>query len=424
MKSSQQGHSHTELWRRNLPLAWVAIFCGVFSFSFIFPFIPLYIATLGVSEPGRAALWSGLIGGAGGLGMFVGAPVWGMAGDRYGRKNNVVRALLGSGVSLALMGFSTNVYQLLGFRLLAGFMGGIPPTAMALIASQAPRSRTSFCMGVLQMAMFTGGTFGPLIGGFLTEALGFQRTFFAAGGIVSLVGLAVLLLVKEEFQRPEELTAVGPQRQLRLFFEAVTTREVLAVLGVLTMIQFSPVIMFPVLPLFLEELASGSVSTVSSGIAFSAMGFTSALSSLLMAQLGERVGLKRLIVVCAALSGAFYLPMLVVDAPYQAIALVAVFGLFSGAMLSSTSALLGLAVPREQHGRAFGASQSAVSIAFAVGPLLGGVFAATLGLRNVFLVSAVSFFLVSFVSLRFIRIRRQGDVYPDSGRTSAATDER
>ncbi len=198
----------------------------------------------------------------------------------------------------------------------------------------------------------------------------------------------------------------------------------LAVLGVLTMIQFSPVIMFPVLPLFLEELAGGGVSTVSSGIAFSAMGFTSAISSLFMAQLGERVGLKRLIVVCAALSGAFYLPMLVVDAPYQAIALVAVFGLFSGAMLGSTSALLGLAVPREQHGRAFGASQSAVSIAFAVGPLLGGVFAATLGLRSVFLVSAASFFLVSLVSLKFIKIRQQGGAIADGGRAPAANDER
>jgi len=356
--------------------------------------------------------------------MFIGAPIWGMVGDRYGRKKNLVRALLCTGVTLALTGLSTNVYQLLAFRLLGGLMSGIPPTAMALVASQAPRARTAFCMGLLQMAIFAGSTFGPLIGGFLTEPLGFQKCFFVAGGLLGLMGLTVLLLVKEEFQRPEELTAKGPLAQLRLFFDAVTTKEILAVLGILFMLQFGPVIMFPVLPLFLEELAGGSISTISSGIAFSVMGLTSAVSSLLMAQVGERIGLKKLIVVCAALSGLFYLPMLVVNASYQVIVLMGIFGLFGGAMLSSTSALLSLAVPREQHGRAFGASQSAFSTAIALGPILGGVFATTLGLRRVFLVSAFVFFLVSAVSLKFIKIRvREDAVAPALEETPTASEE-
>ena len=396
-----------ELWRRNLPVVWAAIFFGIFSFSFIFPFLPLYIRTLGVDDPGRAALWSGLVGGAGGLGMFIGAPIWGMVGDRYGRKKNLVRALLCTGVTLALTGLSTNVYQLMAFRLVGGLMSGIPPTAMALVASQAPRAKTSFCMGLLQMAIYTGTTVGPLIGGFLTGMIGFQNSFYAAGGMLGLIGLVVMVMVKEEFQRPEELTAATPLSQFRLFFEAVTTREVLGVLGVLFMLQFSPMIMFPVLPLFLEEIAGSNISAVYSGIAFSVMGLTSAVSALFMARGGEKIGLKNLIVICAALSGLFYLPMLLVNAPYQVIILMGIFGLFSGAMLGSTSALLGLAVPREQHGRAFGASQSAFSIAIALGPVIGGVFASGLGLRYVFLVSAVVFFIVAFISMRFITIQGQ-----------------
>ena len=137
------------------------------------------------------------------------------------------------------------------------------------------------------------------------------------------------------------------------------------------------------------------------------MGLTSAVSSLLMFQVGRRIGLKSLVVACAVLSGLAYLPMLAVNAVYQAIILVGIFGLFSGAMLSAASAILSLAVPREQHGRAFGASQSALSVAFALGPIMGGLFASAFGLRQVFLVSAVVFFLGSLVSARFIRIRRQ-----------------
>ena len=406
-------------------MVWAAIFFGIFSFTFIFPFIPLYIRTLGVDDVESAAFWSGLVGGAGGVGMFIGAPIWGMVGDRYGRKKNLVRALLCSGATLAVTGLSTNVYQLLALRLLGGFIGGFPPTAMALVASQTPRARTAFCMGVLQMAMFAGSTFGPLVGGFLADLAGFQNCFFIAGGLVGLLGLTVLLLVKEEFQRPEELTAKGPISQIRLFFEAITTKEILAVLGVICMLQFSPAMMFPILPLFLEELAGGSISTISSGVAFSVMGLTSAVSSLLMAQVGERIGLKKLIVACAALSGLFYLPMLVVNAPYQVIVLMGILGLFSGAMVSSISALLSLAVPHEQHGRAFGASQSAFSTAIALGPILGGVFATTLGLRYVFLGSAAVFFMASAAGLRFIRMRAREDaVAPGGEEAPVATDER
>jgi MFS family permease len=135
------------------------------------------------------------------------------------------------------------------------------------------------------------------------------------------------------------------------------------------------------------------------------MGFTSAISSLLMPRLAARIGLMSLIVVFAALSGFCYMPMLVVNATYQAIALVAVFGLLSGAMLGSTSALLSLAVPREQQGRAFGASQSAVACAFALGPIVGGAFGSGLGLRSVFVASAVGFLLVALVSMRVIRLQ-------------------
>ena len=395
------------LWKRNLPVVWAAVFAGIFSFSFIFPFIPLYVKTLGVDDPARAALWSGLVAGMGGVGMFFGAPVWGMVGDRFGRKKNMVRALLGTGLALALTGLSTNVYQLLAFRLVGGFMSGIPPTAMALVASQAPRDRTAFCMGLLQMAIFSGTTFGPLIGGFLTGWLGFQASFFVAGSILGFMALVVLMVVKEEFQRPEELTGVGPFSQVRLFFSAVTNKAVVGVLVVMFILQFSPGLMYPVLPLFLEELAGEGFSTISLGLAFSVMGLTSAVSSLLMFQVGRRIGLKSLVVACAVLSGLAYLPMLAVNAVYQAIILVGIFGLFSGAMLSAASAILSLAVPREQHGRAFGASQSALSVAFALGPIMGGLFASAFGLRQVFLASAVVFVLGSLVSARFIRIRRQ-----------------
>jgi DHA1 family multidrug resistance protein-like MFS transporter len=338
--------------------------------------------------------------------MFVGAPIWGMVGDRYGRKKNLVRALFLLGGLVGATGLSTSVYELLAYRFVGGLMGGIPPTAMALIASQAPRNKTAFCMGLLQMALFAGVTLGPLIGGFLIGALGFRNGFFVSGGILVSAGLAVLILVREDFNRPDELSSASPLAQFRLFYEAVKTKEVLGVLGVIFMIQFSPSILWPILPGFLSEITGKADTVLTSGIAFSAMGLASALSSLTTAQIGEKVGLKRLVVVCSALAGVLFIPMVFVNAAYQVVLLVAVSGVFSGAMLSSTSALLGLAVPSEQQGRAFGASQSAIAMAIATGPTLGGAFATVIGLRQAFLVVASTFLLVSLLSMKVVTIHR------------------
>jgi MFS family permease len=162
---------------------------------------------------------------------------------------------------------------------------------------------------------------------------------------------------------------------------------------------------WPILPGFLSEIVGGDGSVMSSGVAFAVMGLASAASSLGTAQVGERIGLKKLIVVCAAFAGLFYIPMQFVNAAYQVIIVIGIAGLFSGAMLSSTNALLGLAVPAEQHGRAFGASQSAIALAIATGPILGGAMATAIGLRQVFLVMTSIFLLVSLASIKVVTIR-------------------
>jgi hypothetical protein len=40
----------------------IAAFVSILGFNLTFPFLPLYVQELGVSDPGRAAFWSGVIG--------------------------------------------------------------------------------------------------------------------------------------------------------------------------------------------------------------------------------------------------------------------------------------------------------------------------------------------------------------------------
>ena len=47
-------------WRRNQAALMIASFVGFTGFTLVMPFLPLYIAELGVRDVGRIALWTGM----------------------------------------------------------------------------------------------------------------------------------------------------------------------------------------------------------------------------------------------------------------------------------------------------------------------------------------------------------------------------
>src|SRR3954452_7589547 len=98
-----------EAWRRNLYVVMFAVFVSFSGFTFVMPFLPLYITQLGVTDAGDAALWSGLLFGISPLISGLMAPVWAMAADRYGRKVMLQRSLGAFAILIILMAFVTNV---------------------------------------------------------------------------------------------------------------------------------------------------------------------------------------------------------------------------------------------------------------------------------------------------------------------------
>ncbi|MFQ5861102.1 MAG: MFS transporter [Dehalococcoidia bacterium] len=396
-----------EPWRRNLYVLWLSQFASIVSFSLAFPFIPLFIQTLGVDDPRQAAFWGGVSFSAMGFSMFFASPIWGILGDRFGRKKNVLRALFGSAVLVGVTGLSPNVPILVILRFFTGMVTGTVPTVMALVASMTPRHKIGFSISLMQMALFTGLAIGPLVGGVLAGTVGFRATFFVSGIGLAIIGILVLLAVRESFQRPQgATTSEGPVALLRGFFTLATSRTFLPVLALILLVQSVPVTILPVLPVFIRELSPES-STVAAGIAFGVLSAASSVASLVVAQVGQRLGLKRVLIGAAWLGGIAYLPFALVQSVPQVVALVAVTGFAQGAMLSSAMSLVGTLVPPRQHSQAFGALQSVFSLAIGTGPLLGGVLATTLGLRAVFLVDGVLLLVVGVVAFRLVSAKGQ-----------------
>ena len=409
-----------ELWERNLYIMWLAQATSQMGFSFFFPFVPLFIQELGIKDPGQAALWSGIAGGASGFFMMLSGPVWGVLGDRYGRKMNVVRAMVGSAIVLGMTGIVTDVYQLVAMRMVLGLVSGTWVTVMALASSTAPRHRVPYSIGIVLSASFLGMTGGPVVGGLLADSIGYRATFIVTGALCAFAGLLVLLFVDERFQRPENQGKLGLQLVFGNLAELGRSRSLVSVMVVMVLVQLGASMLTPVLPVFVGILSASGTAAFNAGVAYSVMGLTGAVSSLAISRLTRQVGMIPVLVV-ACLGGAVsYLPLLVVNSLSHLYVVAGLLGVFNGGLNTLSYALVGTSVSTDKQGTAYGVAQSASSLAWGAGPLAGGAVAGLWGVREVFLANAVTLVLNGLLVLKLFG-RGRGPRETDEAQLERAT---
>jgi EmrB/QacA subfamily drug resistance transporter len=97
------------------------------------------------------------------------APAWGRLADIYGRKKLYVYGLTVFTIGSLLCGFSSNVGQLIAFRVLQAIGGSMLVANGTIIVTDAfRRSELGKAMGILSMIMAAAFVVGPILGGFLT----------------------------------------------------------------------------------------------------------------------------------------------------------------------------------------------------------------------------------------------------------------
>ena len=190
-------HSPHARWLRTVQivsLTQVAILVG---FNFAFPFLPLLIQELGVTDRSELALWSGIAIGTGGITMALVSPLWGLLADRFGRKTMLVRSVAAGSIFLALQAAVTNVWQLVAVRTLQGAFTGTQTAAAMLIAGIAPKERTGFALGLLNTAVQVGNLIGPVLGGFAVVAIGLRGSFLVGAVLLALCAVVTVAMVED-----------------------------------------------------------------------------------------------------------------------------------------------------------------------------------------------------------------------------------
>ena len=372
-------------WERNLYGAWVAQLIAIIGFYFVFPFMPFYIQELGVTDVSQVARWAGILAAIPALTMAIFSPIWGSLADRYGRKLMVERAMFGGAVITACMGLATNVYQLLVFRIIQGALTGTVPASIALVSTTTPRERLGFSLGLMQTAVFSGSSIGPLLGGAVADFFGYRCSFYVTGSLLFIAGLIVLFLVEERFQ-PLSAGEIPERNFWKNLWIIFSSRQLLAMIFVLFCVQFAGMIVYPIFPLFVQSLTK-STSRIASitGAMLAITGIASAFSSATIGRVSDKVGYRNILLLSTLGAGMFYLPQAFVGSIPQLFLLRIALGFFSGGILPTANAIIGLSVSEEHRGKVYGITASASALGNATGPIAGGIIASSLNLRAVFI---------------------------------------
>lgn len=374
----------TELhWQRNLAVCVFGSFTTIIAMTLLLPFLPLYVEHLGVSDPAAVVQWSGVAFGATFLSAAFTAPLWGRLGDRYGRKLMLIRASLGMAVAMSLIGLAENVWQLVLLRLLAGLLGGYASGATILVATQTPKARSGWALGMLSSGIMAGSLVGPLIGGLLPPLIGIRNTFFLAGAVIFVTFLATTFLLKEAPRTPRTASEKA-QPKIRPWDLIEDKRPVKIMFVVACLVMFATMSIEPIITVYLMELHTQSL-TLMAGVVMSAAALGSIISASRLGKFADRVGHWRVVTVCLSVAAVLLIPQAFVTNEWQLVVLRFLMGLALGGLLPCIAAIIRHSVPESIAGRMLGYSTSSQYIGQVLGPLTGGYLGGHFGMRMVFI---------------------------------------
>ncbi len=380
---------NVEAWKRNLYVVWVAEFIAIAGFYVTAPFMPYYVQQLGVTNLKQVELWSGAIAAAQAVTMAIFAPIWGSLADRFGRKMMIERATFGSALVIAAMGFAHNVQQVVMLKALQGALTGTVAAATSLVASTTPREHAGQALGSLQMAIWIGGSVGPLIGGVVADTFGYRAVFWVTGSLLFTSGLIFWRFAHEGARAPSTRSQVRSEGFLTGFKLVFATSGLVALFGVRITVQMGTSLLNPILPLFIQSLVPSTMQVATiAGLVSGVTATASAASAFVLGRICDRRGYRVVMLACLGLAAICWLPEAFVTGIWQLLLLQAGVGFFLGGLLAAVSTAMATMAPEGRHGVVYGLDDASVSSASAIGPMLGASIAASWSLRAPFVLTS------------------------------------
>ena len=168
-------------WLRNVILITVAQFFAQVAFCAAMTFMPFWFKDVAmIKDQGSLSMYVAIYNVAGNLSFCVFAPIWGVLGDRYGRRIMLLRATLGGAILTPIMAFIASPDLMIVHRLALGALVGTVTAAQTLIVTTTPKKHLTISLGAASAGMFAGIMGGQFLGGEMVHRFGFYQTFMCA----------------------------------------------------------------------------------------------------------------------------------------------------------------------------------------------------------------------------------------------------
>ncbi len=371
--------------------ALVIVFANLIGATIILPILPLFA----VDQLGGTAMQAVLLDTAYYGAKFVAAPFLGRWSDRYGRRPILILSQLGTVLSFVLfilalplgrmldgwglsLGMSGGLIMLYVARLLDGATGGNTIIAQAYVSDITRDEDRAQALGLLAAALGVGFIFGPAVGGFLAARWGALAPFYGGAVIAAAAVLLTILLLPESLpleKRNGRQDRQRPRFDWRESFSQPLLMRIMITgfIGTLCFAAISPTFALYADQVLFTDIADAALTSRNVGLMFTIMGLTAAVTQgALIKPLVKRLGERRLVVVgqAALFLASLWLPTTANPQLFTIGLLPFVFGY--GVTDPTLQTLLTRYGPAGSHGRLLGSYQSALSLAYILGPIWAG----------------------------------------------------
>ena len=381
----------------------LSVFIALLGIGIIIPVMPVF-----ATEMGANGLALGMIIAVFSVSRGLLQPVVGNLSDRLGRKGFLVTGLFIYGVVGLLIPQAGSIINPLLIRAFQGVGSAmIVPIGMAYMSVLAPPGQEGRYQSYLNIAIFCGIGCGPVIGGIVSDLLGFESVFY----VMAALSFGAFILVVKNMpaqQAQVKASATGLLKSLQMMMQSRLTRGILLA-RLVTMVIMVPSMAF--LPLLMTQTIGASGLQI---------GFVIACRTLVNAVLQVPAGkvadkynkLFLLVTGCICLSGVIMLiPFMKTFVMFLLIYCLLGFGeAIIWPVLGAYASIEGR--KRYGHGTMMGVFSLAMSGGIMAGAMLAGLSMDVWGIEFAYFVTAATVLIGTSVAALLIRSGEREDKGP------------
>jgi len=311
----------------------------------IAPVLALYMRRLGISVANIGFLMMINM-----LGWAIFEPTFGILADKLGKKRLMIYSAITTSFIYISYTFASNIWHfyLIAFAMSSNSSAG-SVSSRAMLAEILPSSGRGRVYGRYTAILSFGQILGPLLGGFITESIGYKMPFFISGGLSMVSLLAILPLKYHKEPRKESISS-----EFTLIDRNLMTRPFVSLLLIRLLYMFNMNFQRNILPIFLNENPRYTASETQIGFYMGVLRLTAAFSNLLLGDVSDRIGSKKLMFSSLFLGGLSYITLPLFQGVTPLYMLGAVQGIFFASANLSMMIFLMSILPSNSSGKAMG----------------------------------------------------------------------